>query len=73
MQITHHNDFHNDDITNYVTASRQSVPSIFMFKWNCHIFRVTGRNFLPIITKRGRNMKSALTQNSVVFVGQKVK
>ena len=30
---------------------RQSVPSILMFKWNCHIFRDTGRSFWPIITK----------------------
>ena len=71
MQITHQNYFNNDDVTNYVTASRQSVSSIFMFEWNCHIFRDTGRNFLPIITKRGRNMKSASTQNSVDFVGQR--
>ena len=26
-----------------VTAWRQSGPSIFMFKWNRHIFRDTGR------------------------------
>ena len=26
------------DVTDDVTAWRQSVPSIFMFKWNCHIF-----------------------------------
>ena len=39
-----------------LTAWRQNVPSISMFKWNCHIFRDTGRNFLPIITKLGQHM-----------------
>ena len=38
--------FYVDD----VTAWRQSRPSVFMFKWNCHIFCDKGRSFLPIIT-----------------------
>ena len=48
--------FDVDDITDDVTARRQSVPSIFMFKWNWHILRDTGCNFLLIITKLGPHM-----------------
>ena len=35
--------FDVDDVSDDVTQSR---PSIFMFKWNCHIFRDTGHSFL---------------------------
>ena len=34
--------FDVDDVTDDVTAWRQTWPSIFMFKRNCHIFRDTG-------------------------------
>ena len=37
--------FDVDDVTDDVTACRQSVPSIFMFKWNYHTFRDTNRSF----------------------------
>ena len=41
------------DVTDDVTALRQIVPTIFMFKWNCHPFRDTSRSFQPIVTKLG--------------------
>ena len=41
------------DVTDDVTALRQIVPSIFMFKWNCHTFRDTSRSFQPIVSKLG--------------------
>ena len=41
------------DVTDDVTALRQIVPSILMFKWNCYTFRDTSRSFQPIVTKLG--------------------
>ena len=38
VQIIYKNKFHNDDVTNDITARRQSRPSVIMFKWNCHFF-----------------------------------
>ena len=36
------------DVTDDVTVWRQNWHSIFMFKWNCRIFRDTGRRLYPI-------------------------
>ena len=34
-----------DNLADDITAWRQIRPSIFMFKWNRHIFRDTGHSF----------------------------
>ena len=51
MQIIHENGFRNYDVINDVTAWRQSQPSIFMFKWNCHIFHDNSNTVSDMITK----------------------
>ena len=48
--IPEKNTFDVDDVTYDITAWRKNWPSIFMFKWNYHIFRDTGRSFQPTIT-----------------------
>ena len=55
-KLTQKSTFDVDDVTDDVTAWRQNVRSILMFKWNCHIFRDTGRSVSPIITKLGLHM-----------------
>ena len=60
-------------ITSLMTSRwwRQSWPSIFMFEWNCHIFRDTGRIFEPIITKLGLYMKPGTAHRLVDLLGQR--
>ena len=56
------------DVTHDVTAWRQIQSSIFIFKWNSHIFHNTGHSFWPIITNLGPHMKNGPTHQPVVYL-----
>ena len=51
MQIIPKTEFHNDDVTNGVTAWRQIQPSILMFQWNCHVFHDDSKTIWEMMTK----------------------
>ena len=42
---------HADDVSDDVTEWRQNRPSIFMFKWNRHIFRDNSKTIQGMIIK----------------------
>ena len=45
------NIYHADDVSDDVTEWRQNRPSIFMFKWNKHIFRDNSKTIQGMIIK----------------------
>ena len=51
MQSMHENISHADDVSDNVTEWRQTRPSIFMFKWNRHIFRNNSKTIQGMIIK----------------------
>ena len=62
------NVFHVHDVTSDVTALRQSQSSIFMFKWNWHIFTHSSQSLSYIFTKCHIQMHPGLVHRSKAII-----
>ena len=59
------------DVTHDVTGWRQIRHSIFMFKWDGHIYHDTDLSFSPIITNLDPYRKNGSPHRPVIYLGQK--